>query len=74
MPGKCTARERFALDILKKHRQILDNIDCSRPGYWYNVDTKYMNNLDSIAAAFVDVLSVLCHTVITPSTIASDSV
>ena len=25
MPGKCTARERFALDILKKHRQILDN-------------------------------------------------
>ena len=53
---------------------IIGFIDCSRPRYWYNLDTKYMNNLDSIAAAFVDVLSVLCHTVITPSTIASDSV
>ena len=25
MPGKCTAGERFALDILKKQRHILDS-------------------------------------------------
>ena len=40
----------------------------------YNPDTRDKENLDSIAAAFVDVLSVLHHRAITPSTVTADSI
>ena len=39
-----------------------------------NLDTRGTENLDSIAAALVDVLSVLRRRAITPSTVAADSV
>ena len=40
----------------------------------YNPDTRDTENLDSIAAAFVDVLRVLRCRAITPSTVATNSV
>jgi len=40
----------------------------------YNPDTRVKENLDSIAAAFVDVLSVLRYRAITPSTVTADSI
>ena len=40
----------------------------------YNPDTRDKENLDSIAAAFVDMLSVLRRRAITPSTVTADSI
>jgi len=40
----------------------------------YNRYTRDKENLNSIAATFVDVLSVLCRRAITPSTVSVDSI
>ena len=68
-----TIFENFDTEAAETQAEVLDQTISLLRSMKETLDTRDKENLDFIAGALVDVLNVLRHRTITPSTLAADS-